>query len=265
MMPPQDINLTVEQSAQTNPTTMPTSSIEQSLAEPHSSFFRREIVELRHFLTKPVRRFHSKSTLLDRWKRVILLAGIGLTFNVIYILSIGLALHSWTSIENKLEVTSVGVFIVGIIVAPLMEELIFRAGLRNLQYSLFVGPALISLLFGPWQLAAGIFFFAMLVAAYLYFLGSDGRKHQYKGEKFRFGRQFIQHYPKIFWLYAGAFSIVHIANFRFNDASGLFVVFAVIPQLSMGILWGYVRLRDGLRSSIALHFLNNLIVLSLIF
>jgi membrane protease YdiL (CAAX protease family) len=195
----------------------------------------------------------------------MILAGIGLTFNVIYILSIGLALHSWTSIENNLEVTSVGVFIVGIIVAPLVEELIFRAGLRNLRYSLFVGPALISLLFGPWQLAAGMFFFAMSVAAYLHFLGLDRRKHQYKGEKFRFGRQFIQHYPKIFWLYAGAFSMVHVTNFRFNDASGLLVVFAVVPQLSMGILWGYVRLRDGLRSSIALHFLNNLIVFSLIF
>jgi membrane protease YdiL (CAAX protease family) len=265
MTPPQDTNLTEEQSAQSNLTAMPTSPTKQRLAEPQSTFIRREIVELRQFLAKPVRRFSSKSTLSDRWKRVMLLAGIGLTFNFIYIISIGLALHSWTTMENVLDVTNGGIIFFGIIIAPLVEELIFRAGLRNLQYSLFVGPALISLLFGPWQIVAGMFFFAMSVAAYLHFVGLDKRKQQYMGEKFRFGRQFIQHYPKIFWLYAGAFSMVHVTNFRFNDASGLFVVFAVIPQLSMGILWGYVRLRDGLRSSIALHFLNNLIVFSLIF
>ncbi|WP_395006411.1 type II CAAX prenyl endopeptidase Rce1 family protein [Undibacterium sp.] len=263
MMQPQDTNLIVERSEQCNQKTITTSPIKQSWAARLSAYVRKEIVELRHFLAKPVRRFSSKSNLRDRWKRVLLLAAIGLTFSLIYILSIGLALDTWTTIENDRDVTSGGIIFIGVFVAPLMEEIIFRAGLRNLKYSLFVGPALISLLFGQWQIAAGIFLLTMFVASYLNFLSLDRRKHKYTGEKFRFGRQFIEHYPKIFWLYAGAFSMVHIANYKFSDASGLLVVFAVIPQLSMGILWGYVRLRDGLSSSIALHSLNNLIVFSL--
>ncbi len=238
---------------------MTTASTKQSWLEQHSTFIRKEITELRHFFTKPVRRFSSKSNFYDRWKRIILIAGIGLTFNLIYLMSIGLVLHTWTTIENVQEVTGTSAIFLVLVFAPLIEEIIFRAGLRKLPYTLFVGPALISLLFGQWQIAAGLFFLTTSIAAYLYMLGLDS------GGKFRLGRQFIQHYSKIFWLYAGAFAITHITNFRFSDASGLLVIFAVMPQLSMGILWGYVRLRDGLSSSITLHFVNNLTMLSLIF
>jgi membrane protease YdiL (CAAX protease family) len=259
-------NLTVNQNPRSNPIKMTTSSIKQSWIERYSIFARKEIAELRVFFEKPVRRFSSRSTFHERWKRLALLAGIGLTFNVLYLMSIGLALQSWTTIENVLEVNSGGAIFFVLVFAPLAEEIIFRAGLRHLKYSLFVGPALISLLFGQWQIAVGIFFFSMsIAAAYLHIPGLGKRNKQSSGEKFRLGRQFILNYPRIFWLYAGAFAIAHIANFRFSDASGLLVVFAVIPHLSMGALWGYVRLRDGLSSSIALHCLNNLIMLSLVF
>nr|WP_315484325.1 CPBP family glutamic-type intramembrane protease [uncultured Undibacterium sp.] len=268
MTPPPDIDLIEEQStpnSQKAITTSPTNNTGQNWTRRLDTFIRKEVTELRHFFAKPVRRFSSKSNFRDRCKRLGLLAGIGLTFNLIYIMSIGLALSSWTSIKNVLEFNSVGAIFLILVFAPLIEELIFRAGLRNLQYSLFVGPALITLFFGQWQIAAGMFFFTMSIAAYLHFFGLSRQKKQYAGDEFRLGRQFIQHYPKIFWLYAGAFAIVHITNFRFNDASGLLVIFAVIPQLSMGALWGYARLRDGLSASIALHCLNNLIILSLAF
>ena len=265
MMPPADTDMTTERSAQCDRKAVSTSPIKQREMERLCTYVKKEIAELRQFLAKPVRRFSGQSSFRERWARIAFLAGVGLTANVLFILSIGLALGYWTTIENFRETTSVIAIVSALVFAPLAEEIIFRAGLRNLQYSLFVGPALVCLVFGQWQIAVGVFFFAMSVAAYLHFLGSDSRRHQYAGERFHFGRQFVQHYPKIFWLYTGAFSIIHVTNFSFSDASGLFVVFAVIPQLFMGIFWGYVRLRDGLNSAIALHFLNNLIALSLVF
>ncbi len=43
----------------------------------------------------------------------------------------------------------------------------------------------------------------------------------------------------------------------------MFVAAMVLPQLLMGTVAGYLRLRDGLRSSLMLHFLNNAVALLL--
>lgn len=260
MTQPPDIDLSEDLSVSDDRKLVSTTDVKQEKMARLHAYAKREFADLRQFLAKPVRRFSGKSNGNERWARVAFLAALGLLINLIFVLTIGLALDSWTTLEIDRDMTGVAVIFAILVIAPLMEEIVFRAGLRNLQYSLFVGPVLITLFFGNWQIAAGIFLFSMSVAVYLYFLGSDSRKHQYAGERFLFSRQFIQHYPKVFWLYASAFAFVHVANFSFTDASGLLVVFAVIPQLSMGVLWGYVRLRDGLKSAITLHFLNNLLV-----
>jgi hypothetical protein len=75
MVRPPDINSIVKKNAQNDSTTMTTSPTKQSWLEQHSTFIKKEITELRHFFTKPIRRFSSKSTFYDRWKRTILIAG----------------------------------------------------------------------------------------------------------------------------------------------------------------------------------------------
>jgi membrane protease YdiL (CAAX protease family) len=236
----------------------------RSIKERLFAYVKQEISDVRRFIAKPVRRFSSRSTSGEKWARIALFFSLGLLIDTVYVLSIGSALDSWTTLENTLDMTGFFEIFLVIAGAPLIEELIFRAGLRNLTYSLFFGPVLICLMFGTWQISLGLCLFGLCVAMLMEYSISAKNKLFNGGKKLIFGRQFIQHYPKVYWLYACAFAIVHVQNFSFSDATGLFVIFAVIPQFVAGVLWGYVRLRDGLMSSMALHSLNNLFVVLLL-
>jgi membrane protease YdiL (CAAX protease family) len=235
-----------------------------SMAECVRVYIKCEIFHFRKFVLKPVRSFNKIPATKERWARVALFCGIGILFNGLYLLTIGVALDTWTSLEFRSDMTDKAIIFSALILAPILEELICRAGLRSAKYSLFFGPIFIVTLIGAWQIALSLFFFLMtivLVHEYLLPWINNGKK---PGQNFFLGRSFIQAYPKIFWMYAGAFSLMHVMNFSINNVADIAVVFAVIPQFVMGILWGYVRIRDGIASAIFLHFLNNFIWVSLI-
>lgn len=235
-----------------------------SMAEYVSAYIKGEIFHFRKFVLKPVRSFTKISTTKERWARVALFCGIGIIFNCLYSLTIGVALDAWTSLEFRSDMRGKAMIFSALTLAPIFEELICRAGLRSAKYSLFFGPIFIALFLGTWQIPVSILLLLtaiILVNEYLMPWINEGKK---QGENFFLGRRFIQAYPKIFWIYAGAFSLMHVMNYSINNVGDIAVVFAVIPQFVMGILWGYVRIRDGIASVIALHFLNNLFAIVLI-
>jgi membrane protease YdiL (CAAX protease family) len=240
-------------------TIVDTSNIEeQSKKMRLIAYAKREISDLRKFIAKPVRHFPTKSTSNEKWTRVAFLFGLVILINAVFELTIGLALETWASLEYTLDVTSIGLILGAIAGAPLFEELMFRAGLRNITYSLFFGPVFICIAVGPWQIALAVCLIAICIAMLMEYSVSPKNKWVNGGSRFIYGRQFIRHYPQVFWLYACAFSLMHVSNYNFSDGTGWFVIFAVIPQFVGGILLGYVRIRDGLTSAMALHFLVNL-------
>lgn len=235
-----------------------------SMAGRVRTYIKYEIFHFRKFVLKPVRNFTKISTTKERWARALLFCGIGILFNCLYLLTIGVALHTWTSLEFRSDMTDKSVIFSALILAPILEELICRAGLRSAKYSLFFGPIFIVTLIGTWQIALSFFFFLMtIILAHEYLIPwiYSGKK---PGQKFSLGRRFIQAYPKIFWIYVSAFSLMHAMNYSINNVRDIAVIFAVIPQFVMGMLWGYVRIRDGISSVIVLHFLNNLFAIILI-
>ena len=147
--------------------------------------------------------------------------------------------------------------------APLAEELLVRAGLRRLGFTLFVGPALTFYAFCPggtlWNVAAAALAGA-LVAGYLL----QYQRWRNPAARMASGRRFIRHYGWVYWGYVLAFALSHIGNYSWSSTRGsMFVAAMVLPQLLMGTVAGYLRLRDGLRSSLLLHFLNNTVALLL--
>lgn len=203
----------------------------------------------------------------ERWSRIALFFAAMLLLDIVFTLTIGLALDKWATLDYLPDLGPAAFFFLAVLMAPLIEEMIFRAGLRTPVYSLYIGPVLIILVGGatPWQLSL-VFITTILVLAFGAHLYIEQRKRE-RGMQTNFfvARQYLQHYPKVFWLYACGFSLVHIVNYGINDASGLLVVFAVIPQFIAGALWGYIRLRDGLMSSMVLHALGNFVPFVLIY
>jgi len=62
-------------------------------------------------------------------------------------------------------------------------------------------------------------------------------------------------YP--FYLTAGLFAIVHISNFSLDVSKWFYGPILVLPQLILGLFFGYVRVRNNLLASIFCHVLHN--------
>ena len=224
---------------------------------------RAEWAALRRFLAAP-RRLPRRHAPGHAWVlRALGFAAAVLAVNIALGALVLEPLAAWAGIHEELpEALSLRFVLLGGLFAPLFEELLLRAGLRRLDYALFIGPPLIVWAFGPggpaWdRIAAGLALGLLLVWLV--------QRWRWRGGAARIasGRRFIRHYGWVYWGAALAFALPHIGNYSWHGARGAAVVAMVLPQLLMGTVAGYLRLRDGLRSSLLMHFTNNAVALLL--
>lgn len=110
------------------------------------------------------------------------------------------------AIEKAFEDYSLWVvFALGIIVAPLMEELIFR-----------------------WPL------------------------YLFKDKSY---------FKAVFWVFTLLFGYIHLSNYAVTTSIVVFSLILVLPQILLGSILGFIRVRFGLSWAIALHAAYNLILL----
>ncbi len=64
----------------------------------------------------------------------------------------------------------------------------------------------------------------------------------------------------VFYLFTAIFGFYHITNFEINSTVLLFSPLLVLPQLSVGTLLGFIRVRFGLLWAIGLHAAYNFIL-----
>jgi hypothetical protein len=134
-------------------------------------------------------------------------------------------------------------------VAPLLEELIFRAGLKSPLYSLCWGVLTVGALYyfafdrAPFAIATVAIYFTCLLIAF--YRRSDASPRQFVNENFGL------FYPAVFWSYAVAFGFLHIANLA--DGVTPHNIPFILPHTLSGLILGYVRIKDGLASAVVLH------------
>lgn len=160
--------------------------------------------------------------------------------------------------------------------APLIEEFTFRMGLFyspfRLSFSLVllfgtftgvtltflnnyfpISAQLISFIAQPSGLAFTIIL--ALVSGYLL-----GRIIKNKLSLKLANNYYAKHFGLIFYLAAFSFAIVHAFNFFTLRDIWFLLPLLIAPQLIMGILFGYIRMRYGLIWSIFNHFLHNMLL-----
>ncbi len=193
------------------------------------------------------------------WRALGFAAAV-LLVNIVLTLAVLGPLAGWAGVREGLpEHLNWRLVLLGGVFAPLAEELLMRAGLRRADYTLFVGPPLILFCLAPggaWNVAAAVLAVALFV---IWLVQRRGLRRA--GGRVAAARRFVRHYPWVFWGYALGFALPHIGNYEWAGARGLAVVAMVLPQLLMGIVAGWLRLRDGLRASLLLHFANNAVAL----
>ena len=117
-----------------------------------------------------------------------------------------------------------------VVIGPLIEELIFRLYLRYKDnYALRFLISIVSL---------------------------TGVRNEQKAETF-FISLWKKRYKFIFYFSAVIFGLIHISNFEFSYTILLLSPILVAPQIILGLIIGYSRVRNGFVSGLLLHSLHN--------
>jgi len=186
------------------------------------------------------------------------------------------------SIEDLIDNASPVMFIFYLaVLAPILEEIIFRFPLRFRRGSLFIVLMILTLLayfiaasymnpnlhllpeeslaslqesgFVPNISAIFISTLVFTLGLLMIFLMTISHRTLEN-----IGRLIDRLFPYIFYASAMIFGYVHFSNFT-GDMKWFWIPLLIIPQFMMGLVMGYARLRFGMLSNIMLHAVNNLI------
>lgn len=137
--------------------------------------------------------------------------------------------------------------------APVVEELLFRHGLRRPVQMLWVVPlAGVALFLGPGGWTGAMVALAVALAAW------QVRRHPMPAARWRPAlRRYAWAFPVVFHLSTAAFAGLHLANFSLNAMSPWLMPLLVLPQWMTGLVLGWLRVRTGLADAMLLHAIFN--------
>ncbi len=155
--------------------------------------------------------------------------------------------------EFKLS-THFKTILVGVIIVPFYEEILFRSLLKfkKANITLFIATIVVFIVIAAVNLKIkSIIFFSALLLGFLsmLFVFKRIRLESFLSSKFKF----------FFYASALLFGLLHAFNFSGNIY--LILAFSPIlggPQIVLGLILGYIRMKNGLVYSILFHMIVNI-------
>ncbi|MBV7265881.1 CPBP family glutamic-type intramembrane protease [Erythrobacter ani] len=160
------------------------------------------------------------------------------------------------NLNSTLEMNLLTVALV-VVVAPVMEEVVFRSWLSGkpgylVALGVLVASGLVAAMFAASNTgddaqmrAGGAVIAGLLVAAAILFALR-------KRPPMRWFRTF---FPALFWVSTLAFALVHL--FNYTEGASAILLPLVLPQFVLGSMAAYVRVHYGLSFAIGLHAAHN--------
>jgi membrane protease YdiL (CAAX protease family) len=221
------------------------------------------------FVRKPTRGRPRSAGMKTQARTILTLLALNALFTLLVCLPMVLVLKRTIGLEARPNLRGAGEFVfAALMFAPLVEELMFRAGLRSARWALFGMPVMGSMFASDWRITVSI---AGLTAAlwlidhlHSLHLSQEARATR----RWKRGRRFIRYYAPVVWTSATLFGVIHLSNFVADAGLGwknVFFVLAVMSQCMGGMVFSYLRLRHGLGSSMAAHFAWNACTVGLSF
>lgn len=144
-------------------------------------------------------------------------------------------------------------WLLALVWAPLVEEMLFRFGLRRPVIALWLIPMmLIALWHGPGVMQG------LMFATVLYLIYRSTRSTVVPGPR---ARRWLKRYRANFWwvfhLSTLLFAGLHIKNFTFDVFAWWMLPVLVLPQWLTGLVLGWMRVMHGIGAAITLHALFN--------
>ncbi len=139
--------------------------------------------------------------------------------------------------------------------APVVEELVFRWGLRRLNHLWWLLPLAVAALFSGPGLPGGLLLGSFLVLCW--FPYAAGWTMARRPLHWAWRRAYLKQFPWAFHLSSLAFSAVHLYNFNLAHTPLWLLPLLVLPQWVTGMVLGWLRVRHGIGASVLLHAIFN--------
>lgn len=178
-------------------------------------------------------------------------------------LIVGILLKLLNYSDTELNFNTLKILIVGILLGPIIEELLFRLlllpKLKNvIIFIVFsISMAIIYLIKGSIH-----FLIIFLLFGSIAFLFCQNKRYLRKAQLF-----IINHFCFIFYTSCILFGFYHIFNYTpFNLKLFILMPLIVLPQIVAGVFFGFIRMKFGIFYSIIFHSVTNVIpILILLF
>lgn len=221
-----------------------------------SQWAKSEITQLFHFIRQPV--FRAQCIEDPHWAiRAVFLS-------LLTIILVAPFAYLINSLQELLEIeelrpsiiSGATAFVSAVLLAPLLEESLFRGGLRSPVWALAGAPVVtIAFLIDSEQRVFIFAFFLTIVFVLtlsnwnLFFGVSQRQLEKLQTEKFRL----------IFWANCFYFACAHLSSFQFSGMQVALFWLVIAPQLVFAVVFSYLRLRNGIKSAVLSHMTINLV------
>lgn len=241
-----------------------------------------------NYLKRPVREMRQEKL---TFKTLLNIVGIHYIFLIGAAIVLSVATYAFGlddlphAIEDMVKNTSkIKLLLSLVIIAPLIEELLFRFPLKFRRGSLFILLVVLSILvyyvfavfvpdtimenvpqdqkteealaaIGQTNLTAMTFTSLFFILGMVFLLALSFSKDWLNN----IGITIDRNYGYFFFITAMLFGYVHIMNFTGGGIQWFHVPFLILPQFVMGLFFGFTRLKFGMWSNIFLHAINNLL------
>ena len=226
--------------------------------------FGTELADFFRFLRRPdFRRLPGRNP-GDSWQedwfpalrtgRLLQWAGVLWLINVLLLGPIAVAAAGLAGAQHRLDLDNIP-WLQAILWAPLVEELVFRYGLRKLATLVWLLPAsLCALLVGPQALTMVLVGLVVLACWWSQRSASAGHR---KPLAWRHRRRYRSVFFWVLHLSCLAFAAIHLVNFSHSETPLWVMPLLVLPQWLTGLVLAWIRVRRGFGAAVALHAVFN--------
>lgn len=225
--------------------------------------FRDEFRQFLKFVRRPnLRRVVQHSTPVSGWvadwlpgckfSRLFAWAGALWLINIVALGPLVLTVFEMSGATHRISVHNLPWF-QALVWAPIIEEMLFRFGLRRPVMALLVVPVLIYVFLNGFAWWAS----SLIVLVMLLLIWSMRHAVMPTGQTWKWLRTYLWAFPVVMHGSVLAFAALHIHNYEFVDLPWWMMMVLVLPQWVTGLALCWIRVQRGIGAAILVHALFN--------